>query len=276
MDEIKSQVFSQLIVLFLITQFLGLIVGYKLILAGEKVSIITDNPNDIINAVGLIAYILFFTLILLIIMKYYKGFGLFKGLEALVIFGTSIIVFTVFFGDAIALVMAIILIISRIVFRENLLLRNVSSIIATVGAGALIGLSLGLVPVLAFIVLLSVYDYIAVFKTKHMVTLAKGITKKNLSFTFALPTKTHTFELGTGDMVIPLTFAVSVLGITSQKLAFPVNFFAPLLILLGSMIALIATIDYSSSNIGKALPALPPQAVTMIIMLGISFLLGLI
>ncbi|MDO8538400.1 MAG: presenilin family intramembrane aspartyl protease [archaeon] len=276
MDEVKVQVFSQLIILFLITQFLGLVVGYAIIQSGQQQGIITEDPNDVLNAVGLIVYILVFTAILLIAMKYYKGLGLFKGLEALVIFGTALTVFSVFFDWRIAMVLAIILILSRIAFKENIMLRNVASIIASVGAGALIGTALGLLPVVTFVILLSVYDYIAVFKTKHMITLAKGITKKNLSFTFAMPTKTHTFELGTGDMVIPLTFAVSVLGISSIKLAFPYNFIAPVLILFGSLAALILTIDYSSKNIGKALPALPPQAVTMIIMLAISFLFGLI
>ena len=276
MDEVKTQVFSQLIILFIITQFLGLFVGYQIILTGQQQGIITSDPNDVVNAVGLIVYILVFTAILLIIMKYYKGFGLFKGLEALVIFGTGLTVFSIFVDYRIAIVLTIILILSRIAFKENIMLRNVSSIIASVGAGALIGTALGLIPVVTFVVLLSIYDYIAVFKTKHMVTLAKGITKKNLSFTFAMPTKQHTFELGTGDIVIPLTFAVSVLGITSLKFAFPINFISPILILLGSLIALLFTIDYSSKNIGKALPALPPQAVTMIVMLGISFALGLI
>lgn len=276
MDEIKTQVFSQLLVLFIVTQFLGLYVGYQIILSGQQQGIITSDPNDVVNAIGLIVYILVFTAILLIIMKYYKGFGLFKGLESLVIFGTGLTVFSIFVDYKIAIVLTIILILSRIAFKENIMLRNIASIIASVGAGALIGTALGLLPVVTFVILLSIYDYIAVFKTKHMVTLAKGMTKKNLSFTFAMPTKQHTFELGTGDIVIPLTFAVSVLGITSLKFAFPINFISPILILLGSLIALLFTIDYSSKNIGKALPALPPQAVTMIVMLIISFLLGLI
>src|SRR3989338_4603794 len=127
------------------------------------------------------------------------------------VFSTSWIVASVFVGDLIGIAFAILLTASRIVLSENLLLRNAASIIAIIGAGALLGVSLGVVPVIVFVILLSAYDFIAVFKTKHMVTLAKAMTKKNLAFTIALPTKEHKFELGTGDLVVPLVFASAVL-----------------------------------------------------------------
>ncbi len=273
----KKKLFIQLIAIFLITQIIGLVVGFELVKEGVSVGIVTENPEDVINAFALIAYILIFTFILLLLIKFLKkwSYYLFKLLEVIVIFGTATIVFGVFFYYVvIAVALALLLVILRIVLRKNILLRNVSSIIAAAGAGAVIGVSLGIIPVLLFIVMLAVYDFIAVFKTKHMVTLAKNITKKNLSFTFALPTKEHTFELGTGDMVIPLTLAVSVLASTSQSLAFPSNFVAPIIVLIGSLVGLTLTIQFSSKNIGKALPALPPQAIIMLFMLLLAYLSG--
>ena len=271
----EKKLLIQLVVIFLIAQFLGLMVGLELIKQDTTVTIVSDNPEDISNSIGLFVYILVFTAILLVLLKYFKKwFLILKALELIVVFGTSSLVFSVFLPEWIALILAVAIVLLRVVYRKNIWSKNISSVLATAGAGALIGIALGIIPVIVFIVLLSIYDFIAVFKTKHMVTLAKGITQKNLSFTFALPTKEHTFELGTGDLVIPLTFAVSVLGVTSQHFLFPYNLIAPLLILLGSLIGLIFTMDYSSKNVGTPLPALPLQTIIMVVMLGISFLFG--
>lgn len=291
--ELNKKLISQLMVLFLLTQLLGLMVGIELIRekeAGiiEQPTIITDDPEDPVNSLGLIVYILVFTGILLVIIKFLKRFVgiLFKLLEAIVVFGTANLVLIVLFNlifpqflellvvQLIILLVPFLLVATRLVYRKNILFRNITSVIATAGAGALIGITLGLIPVVLFVIALAVYDLIAVFKTKHMVTLAKAITSKNLSFTFALPTKEHTFELGTGDMVIPLVFTVSVMDFTFRGLSFPQNLFAPMLVLTGSLVGLLLTMDYSSKNIGRALPALPPQTVIMLLMLGLSALLG--
>ena len=107
-----------------------------------------------------------------------------------------------------------------------------------------------------------------------MVTLAKGVTKKNLAFTFALPTKEHTFELGTGDMVIPLTFAVSVLNATKVSLPLELRLIPALIILLASLTGLIWTINFSAKKIGRALPALPPQTVLMVLAYALVYATG--
>ena len=273
----EASLFSKLLALFFVTQALGLLVGIDLVKkinAGEieQPRILTENPEDVENALGLFLYIIIFTGAILLAIRFVKGILLFRVLEALAIFAASFIVFDAFFPDA-SLMFAILLLLLRIVLRESIWLRNASSIIAVAGVGALIGVSLGLLPVLIFIVLLASYDIIAVFWTKHMVVLAKHLAKRNLAFTYALPTKKHTFELGTGDMVIPLAFSVSVLR-EGFVLGFPNYLFTPLLILFGSLVGLIVTLEYSSRNVGRALPALPPQTVIMIAMLAVGKALG--
>lgn len=275
----EKSLLARLAVLFVITQALGLFVAIDLIQkinAGEleQPTIITDNPNDMENAIGLMAYILVFTAGILLAIRTIKTELLFRIMEALAVFTASIIVFGVFLGET-AVIPAILLLVLKNIFKENLLLRNISSTIAAAGVGAVVGISLGIMPVLVFIVLLSIYDIIAVFYTKHMVVMAKHLTKKNLAFTFALPTKKHQFELGTGDMVIPLAFAASVLktGIEGG-MARQIALVTPTLVLLGSLVGLVATLEYSSRNVGKALPALPPQTVIMIVMLGIGKFFG--
>jgi len=282
----------QLIALFFVTQLIGLIVGFELIREKnsgllEQPAIVNQNPNDVINSIALIAYILVFTGVLLLIIKFFRQFIalIFKVFESLVIFGTTNIVLlaviNLFFpsivlplGGLEILAVGVLAVFIRLVWKKSILLRNITSVIAAAGAGALIGITLGIIPVVLFVAALAVYDLIAVFKTKHMVTLAKEITSKNLSFTFALPTKEHTFELGTGDMVIPLTLTVSVLEASLSKLSFPGSIFAPSLVLCGSLVGLLLTIDYSSKHVGKALPALPPQTILMLAMIALSAALG--
>jgi len=267
----EKNLLLRLAALFLVTQVLGVTVAVNYIGAIqsgeiEQTGIVTENPNDVENAIFLFVYILFFTGVFLLMLKFFKGGRFLKVLETIVVFSTSWIVFDVFV-PATGLVLALLLTATRVMLPKNVALRNVSSVIAVAGVGALIGISLGVLPILLFIVLLAIYDFIAVFKTKHMITLAKGITKKNLAFTFALPSKElkHQFELGTGDMVIPLAFAVSVMSASALGgTAFP-NYLVPgALILFASLAGLIWTIDYVGRHVGTALPALPPQTVLML------------
>ncbi len=264
---------AKLTVLFIAAQVLGLVVAVNFIGSiqtgeMERTGVITENPEDVENAIGLFVYILVFTGVLLLALHFFKGEWLFRLLEIIVVFTTSLIVFFVFF-PSVAFMLAVLLVITRQLLPTHIWLRNLSSVISVAAVGSMIGISLGVFPTLLFMVLLSVYDFIAVFKTKHMVTLAKGITKKNLAFTFAIPSKElkHQFELGTGDMVIPLTFAVSVMSAAALAgIPFP-NYILPAgLILIGSLVGLLWTIDYSSKHVGKALPALPPQTVLMLAM----------
>lgn len=261
-------VFKKLVIIFLVAQLLGLWVGASFIheiAIGEmeRPSVMTDDPDDPLNALALIGGILFFTAVLLVFMFFFKGGFLFRAMEVLVVFTASILVFASFI-PSVAFLFAVYLVALKLLFPSNVLVRNVAATISVAGVGALIGVSLGVIPVLVFLILLSVYDFIAVFKTKHMVTLAKGISNKNLAFTVAIPTKEHQFELGTGDLVLPLVFAVSVMA-SNQGLGFPYFVVPALLILAASLIGLLFTIGYVKKHVGKALPALPPQAVLMIL-----------
>lgn len=262
----KDRLMLQLAVLFIATQLLGLYVAQDLIKADVKAELFTENSEDVENAVGLFAYIIVFTIIFLAAIKFMKAGILFKAFEALAIFGTGIIVFsTIPLVNELALMFAVLLVILRNVLRESLALKNFAAMIAVAGAGSLIGVSLGIFPVLVFVILLSAYDIIAVFFTKHMVEMAKGITEQNVAFTFSLPTEKHVFQLGTGDLVIPLVFSVSAMNSAALKgIVFP-NFLIPgILILTASLIGLILTLEFARRK-EIALPALPPQAVLMII-----------
>ena len=266
----------QLTIIFIITQALGLIVAGLFIQNDLKAQLLTGDSEDVLNSVGLIVWIIIFSGILLVMIKFLREKTLYyilKVIESLAIFGTSYLIFSVIIytltsngiaADIAGIGLAVVLVGLRILFSGNVALRNVTSVFATAGAGALIGVSLGVLPVVVLLVLLAAYDFIAVFKTKHMVQLAKTVTSKNLSFTYALPTPKHQFELGTGDLVMPLVFASSVLTHSQLTMPYPDYYIPSIVILLASYIGLIVTLNYVSKREGTALPALPPQTALML------------
>jgi len=253
---------AQLLVLFFATQLLGLAVANVLIKENVKVTILTENPEDIENAFALFGYILLVTIIFLLIITFVKVRGITMLFEILALSATATLVFEALLPD-IALLFVIIIILLRLLLKENLFVKNISSMVATAGAGALIGISIGVVPVIAFLSILCIYDYIAVFKTRHMIKMAEAITKDNAAFTFSLPSKEKTYQLGTGDLVMPLVFATAVMSKTKANYAAPYYFIPVLVILLASLLGLFATFYYLAKK-KHALPALPLQGIFMI------------
>lgn len=270
MDE--KRVMLLLIALFLSVQALGIYVGSQLISAGISV---VENPEDVSTSGLLFVYILATTALVILIIKYKKW--LLRVLEAFAIFFASDVVFETFIG-APGLVLAAALTAYK-VLRPSLVSQNLALIFSVAGAGAVLGASLGIMPVIVFMLLLATYDFISVFVTKHMVYMAKEITKTPMAFTAALPyapspaeakrlgkegaaKKAHVFQLGGGDLVIPLVFSVSVLHAYGLKAAMFTE--------LGAAVALVL-LFLSVMKKPKALPALPP--ITAGALLG--FLLGM-
>jgi len=267
----RWKLYSWLAIFFVVTQALGVLVASEYLVLGKTMTIITDDPNDPINAIGLIGFILFYTGVFLVFMKFFKK-RFFRVMESLAVFTTSWIVIDALIPEM-GLMFAILLIAIRLAFKENIWLKNLASVFAVAGAGSLIGISMGIMPVLLFIFLLSIYDLIAVFKTKHMVTMAKAIISENLAFTFTIPTKDHSFQLGTGDLVIPLVFSVAVFAVAMPH-GFWVGVSTVLPILIASIAGLIGTMHIAAEK-KIALPALPMQSAFMILVWGAMFLAGM-
>jgi presenilin-like A22 family membrane protease len=145
--------FLQLLGFFIIVQLVGLYVGYQLFQADVQPIIITDNPNDIANSFGLLGYVFLGTILILLAIKFLPDnvlYWVFKGIEALAIFSTALIVFFSFVPEAFAILLAVGLVVIRIFAPQYLIWRNVSSVVATIGAGSLIGVSAGVLPVIVF------------------------------------------------------------------------------------------------------------------------------
>lgn len=147
----------------------------------------------------------------------------FKGLFLLATVLGSLISLSVFIGNFAFLVIAFLVWFwwkKPSVFSHNLLM-----ILGLVGAGSLLGLRLTPQTVIILLVIFSAYDYLAVYKTKHMVKMAREMVSQGAILGLILP-QTMTdfsspltevrpaegrfFVLGGGDMAFPLMFVASL------------------------------------------------------------------
>jgi presenilin-like A22 family membrane protease len=95
---------------------------------------------------------------------------------------------------------------------------------------ALLGISFSILPVFILLIALAIYDYIAVYRTKHMISLADVVTEMRLPILMVMPssagydyTRSASFKerqaqpveereatfMGLGDVVIPGALVVS-------------------------------------------------------------------
>jgi presenilin-like A22 family membrane protease len=239
--------------------------------------VMTGNVNNPINAVFFIIYMLLGAVLMIILMRIFRlRIVAFRLLEFVMIAATSSIVFYAFlrlalgYGDSTALG-----IILGLAFAAAKILRpslkNAAAILATAGVGVIFGISLGLVPVVLFLMLLAIYDYLSVFSTKHMVEMANFVVQRNLAFTvtaMAPPArqgeKEQRVDLGTGDMVAPVMMEVSALAYNPVAAAF---------VFVGAIVALALFLNYVWKK-KMILPALPPIVLGMFVALMIGFLIG--
>jgi len=140
---------------------------------------------------------------------------------------------------------------------------NATGLIIGAGVAAIFGVSLSILPVLLFMVLLAVYDAIAVYKTKHMVSLAESVIDLRVPVLFVLPRKRNFslidhnkyncngdeslmedgFFMGLGDAIIPSVLVVS--SFVSYELTTPT---------LGAIIGTMAGYGVLSCFVGKGKP----------------------
>ncbi|MCL2862630.1 MAG: presenilin family intramembrane aspartyl protease [Methanimicrococcus sp.] len=66
---------------------------------------------------------------------------------------------------------------------------DIAGLLIAIGSCAVIGVSLSYVPIIVLMVGLLIYDFISVYKTKHMLTLANGMMNLKLPILFVIPKK---------------------------------------------------------------------------------------
>ncbi len=116
------------------------------------------------------------------------------------------------------------------VVKRNLIIHNIGELIIYGGLAAIFVPILNIFSISVLLLIISLYDYIAVRKTKHMVKLAKFQAKIKIFAGVLVPYKKGAAILGGGDIGFPLLFAGVVMRSFGFK-ALIVSFFATLSLL---------------------------------------------
>ena len=237
-------------VIFLLTQLIGLYTAasYSYYIKSGELEPVFSNPQDAFNSIVLVFYLLIMTGVIVLVLKFKPKLIVF--LEAVAIFFASAIVFDfVFPVPFVGEILAFILVFLKLK-KKSFFYQNLAMMFAVAGAGSVIGVSLQVLPAIILLFILSVYDFIAVFVTKHMVFMAEKLGGRT-AFTAAIPCKevNHVFQVGGGDLAMPL--------VLSSSLLVNLGLVPALSSVTGSLIGLLFLFYYVSRKPGRVMPALP-------------------
>ena len=204
-----------------------------------------ENPDDPMNIALIIVIMLIFTLVILLISKFWK-----KQLIQVIILGaigyTSGYVFyplldlflTSLASIIISAIFALLLVIVLYKYPEWYVI-DICGIIVGTGAIAIFGISLGVFLVILLLIGLAIYDAISVYKTKHMIDLADTVMDLKLPVLLVIPKKLHyslieetqslkekieeggereAFFMGLGDIVMPGILVVAAFNSVTNGL----------------------------------------------------------
>lgn len=220
-----------------------------------------ENPEDPGNAVWYVVLILAFTFVILWIARkkikwLIRGIILFAvGSTIAYVVGPLLAIYVThgpyWMSDAIlgpgysldlmaiglALAVAIGSVVALYKHPEWYVIDTVGILVAA-GSAAIFGISFGIVPVILLLALLAIYDAIAVYRTKHMLSLADTVIDLRLPVLLVIPKHAgyHFREeagkfkeasaenkgerdamfMGLGDLVMPTMLVVSALQFSSQ------------------------------------------------------------
>jgi presenilin-like A22 family membrane protease len=252
-----------------------------------------QDPSSVANPVIFIVILLVFTGFLLILIKY----GLNKVIAwiiAIAIFLTFCYIFGALviasFGQTdpaaiLTLVLAVLATVLLYKYPEWYVI-DVLGIFIGAGVASIFGVSLDIIPVLILLILLAVYDAIAVYRTKHMITLAEGVIGLKTPILFVVPKRKDysfikegigdlssggeraAFIIGMGDMIMPSILVVSAnVFLKGWRVAGIINLPA-IGAIVGSLAGLVVLLHFVMS--GKPQAGLPPLCGGTII----GFLIG--
>ncbi len=188
-----------------------------------------SNPEAASNVIYWVAIILVFTAFILVVVKLNKKWII----QAFILFTVISTLYYVFFAVFSYFLSPVTNFILTLVLSAGLTIVlhkfpewyviDIIGVIIGAGAASIFGISLAIFPTLLLLVLLAVYDYIAVYRTKHMITLAEGVMDLRLPILLVIPKhwnysfltekfnkeEREAFFMGLGDAVMPTLLVVS-------------------------------------------------------------------
>jgi presenilin-like A22 family membrane protease len=262
--------FSLQLFLFFLTLILGIATSFRI----DQILMSQGVQAPKVPVWQFLFSFFFATLILFLIIRFIrfrKQKGLvFRILFVFAVFGGGTLMMSAWFLDAVSLI----LMTSLIIWwwkKPTILIQDICMILGIAGAGSVLGLTLEPEKVIIFLIFFSIYDLIAVYKTKHMVEMAKEMVKSRAILGLVIPPDISGFKesldgvkpggkfmvLGGGDIVFPLLLCSSLV---------PFGILKPLVVSFFSLAGfLFSSWFFVSQKKRKPIPALPPIAFFSII-----------
>ena len=183
----------------------------------------------------------------------------------LALFSGTLITLGIFLSNIWSLIFSLLLVMAYS-FYPYVWFHNLVLILTLPGIAAALGASITPYAAVILLIFMSVYDYIAVYKTEHMVKMAKAMITGRAIFAMIYPEHWHGFKahlnkahpgegfmmLGTGDFVFPIIMATSAYSISAA---------AAWTVLIVSLLGLLLMhLIFSLQKVRRPMPALPPLA----------------
>ncbi len=256
--------------LFSLTLNLGIVTAFRLneIFVTQKIEI----PQ--ISFWKFILNFLLATLFILLIVrlvKFKKGKELFfKTLFILAVFLGGLFCLEAWIKEPLPLISIAILIFWWLK-SPSVLNQDILIVLGIAGVGGVLGLALSPEIMIGLLIIFSIYDWISVYKTKHMVKMAREMIESKAILGLVIPPSLFGFReslekiepggkfliLGGGDIVFPLLFCVSLV---------PQGILSTLIVAMFSLIGLFTSFYFFiNQKIRQPIPALPPIAFWTII-----------
>ncbi|OGD30821.1 hypothetical protein A3A18_01900 [Candidatus Azambacteria bacterium RIFCSPLOWO2_01_FULL_44_84] len=260
-ENLNLKVFSQEILSFVI-------VGVISIFVAARFQALSAEVAPQVTAVSWWQFLLAFgigTAVILGLIRIMHGGWFLRLFFIFALFSGMLITFNLFLSDIAAVIFSAFLVAAYVIW-PYVWLHDAVMILTLPGIAVLIGLSLQPWFAVLILIIMSVYDYIAVYKTKHMIKMAKAMIAGRAIFAMIFPEEFRNFKskineahpgqgfmmLGTGDFVFPLIMAASAMTV-SYKSAWIVLGFSIFGLLLMHLL-------FISQRVRRPMPALPPLA----------------
>jgi presenilin-like A22 family membrane protease len=246
--------------LFVIVDLLALLVAGPFEAAG---AVAFENPDDPMNLAIFFVILIVFTAAILLISKFGK-----KQVIRIIVLGAtgllgiyvfypllSIFVPDIWLSLGLSVAATTVLLVMLVKDPEWYIIDAVG-ILTGVGAIAMLGISLNILIAIVLLVVMSVYDAVSVYRTKHMIDLADTVMDLKLPVMFVIPKKRDyslveetkslkeklregeerdAFFLGVGDVVFPGLLAVSAFHNSASN-----GLLIALSVMLGTLLGFIA------------------------------------
>ena len=240
-----------LISLFYLTQLVAIIFAIAITVPGEqgvrhpRVEYFEDG-EDLQSSLYVYAFLLGGAAFLALGMRLHLGRIIFRNLETLIVFLTSFLLLASLYPEHMLLDLVPAVALAAVKRRVSHWLLSVGvSVFTAAVVGAIMGVSLGLVPVIALMAFLSVYDIVAVFFSSHMMNVVRNVRGTGSSFLIEIPGLRS--AVGISDLAVPAMFVASCFSRSS--------YVQSLVVATGAALGLSWAI--ASSNKRGLMPALP-------------------